>query len=166
MKRWRNIVFFLLTLGLTSCGIIKNHSENLKNLSRCRFEFVNAEKKVSFREPTSNLWNYVISLNFKGINPNDVAVRIGSYRLDLFVNDRYLTQINTNGSIILAPQSTTDFCLKAVIAPNGALSLFWKKLRKKRIEYRVVGTFTLNLGIFKRDVSVNLFKFVENDDND
>jgi LEA14-like dessication related protein len=136
MKQWRIVLVYLCALSVSSCGIIKNHSENLKNLSRCRFEFVNAERKVSFSEPTANLWNYVISLNFQGINPNDVPVRIGSYRLDLFVNDRYLTQINTNGSIILAPQSSTDFCLKAVIAPNAALSLFWKKLRKKRIEYR------------------------------
>jgi len=42
--------------------------------------------------------------------------------------------------------------------------LFWKKLRNKRIEYRVSGTFYLKLGVVRLPFTINLLRLVDNPD--
>lgn len=155
-------LFLLLPILLTSCGAIKNQAENIEALSRCTFNLVDVTKKISFTEKTNNIWNYVITLNFEGINPNQREVLIGEYDLDLYVNDRLLGKITNSLPLTLKSNGSTNFTLKAIISPSGALSLFWKKLRNKRIAYRVAGTFYLKLGMFRVPVTVNLLRFVDN----
>lgn len=154
------LVFFFAT----GCKVIKNQAENLDALSRCSFDLVNVEKRVSFTEKTNNLWNYVITLNFEGNNPNERDVFIGEYDLDLYVNDRLLSKITNTNPLILKANGTTSFSLKTIVSPSGAFSLFWKKLRNKRIEYRVSGTFYLKLGVVRLPFTINLLRMVDNPD--
>lgn len=157
--------FFLLLvvpLVFSSCRIIKDQADNLNALSQCSFQLVEVDKRVSFTEKTNNLWNYVITLNFAGLNPNERDVLIGEYHLDLYVNDRLLSKITNTTPLVLAANGTTPFTLKTIVSPSGALSLFWKKLRNKRIEYRVTGTFYLRLGMIRLPFSINLLRMVDN----
>jgi LEA14-like dessication related protein len=119
---------------------------------------------VSFTEKTNNLWNYVITLNFEGNNPNERDVFIGEYDLDLYVNDRLLSKITNSNPLVLKANGTTSFSLKTIVSPSGAFSLFWKKLRNKRIEYRVSGTFYLKLGVVRLPFTINLLRLVDNPD--
>lgn len=155
----------LLIHVLLGCSVLQDKMTNVKNLASCKFEIADVDKGVSFRENTNNLWNYVITLKFNGNNPNTEDVKIGNYKLDLFVNGKLLTQLTSPSRFILTAERSTPFEIKAIIAPNAALILFWKKLRKQRIEYQVRGTFYLSLGIFQYPINLNLFKYVENGDD-
>lgn len=152
----------LLLHFVMGCSVLQDKMTNVKNLAECKFEFADVEKKVSFRENTNNFWNYVITLRFNGNNPNTDDVKIGNYKLDLYVNGKLLTQISSPSRFILTAERTTPFEIKAIIAPTAALGLFWKKLQNQRIEYQVRGTFYLALGVFQFPINLNLFKYVEN----
>lgn len=152
----------LLMHVLLGCSVLRDKMTNVKNLASCKFEIADVDKRVSFRENTNNLWNYVITLKFDGNNPNTEDVKIGNYKLDLFVNGKLLTQLTSPSRFILTAERSTPFEIKAIIAPNAALGLFWKKLQNQRIEYQVRGTFYLALGAFQFPINLNLFKYVEN----
>jgi len=149
---------------ISGCATFKQQLKNIRGLSKCDFELDNIDKYISFKEHNGNIWNYVVSIDFNGMNPNDAQVKIANYKLELFVNDNHLTDLKSSDEILLAANETTTFNIKAVIAPSNALDILWKKLRNKRIEYRVRGTFLLKIGKISKPISLNLFKYVENGD--
>lgn len=161
---FQRILIICLLFLISGCATIKEQVRNLKGLSKCSFEINNVDKYLSFKERNGNLFNYVVSIDFNGINPNDLPVKIANYKLELFVNNNLLSELKSSDEIVLSANETTVFNVKAIIAPTDVLSLLWKNLRNKRIEYRVKGTFQLKLGLLSRPISLNLFKFVQNDD--
>jgi hypothetical protein len=158
-------IFLLLfcTITLVNCQLLKSSTEKIKSLSSCKFDLVKVDKKVSFTEKTSNLWNYVIKLNIEAINPSNENITIGSYKLALFANDKWLSNIITEEPIRLTPNDTSIIIAKTIISPSVVLSVFWKNLMNEKIEYKINGTFYLKLGEFSYPFELTLLRVVENE---
>lgn len=155
-------IIFLFFLSFNSCTLLKSSANKAKALAQCKFELVSVDKKVSFTEATSNIWNYVIQLHIAGINPSSENISLGGYRLDLYANDKWISDISTQVPIALKAHGTTMIVAKTVISPSGVFSIFWKKLLNKKIEYKIKGTFFLKLGNFTLPMEVQLVKIVDN----
>lgn len=156
------LLFLFLIPTVNSCQVLKNTANKAKAITQCKFELIDVHKKISFTEKTNNLWNYVITLDIAGTNPTVENITLGEYRLDLYANDKWIANIATKTPIALKPNSKTQIEAKTIISPNGALSIFLKKLFDKPIEYKVQGTFYLNLNGFVFPLELQLFKYVEN----
>lgn len=96
------------------------------------------------------------------MNPNAEDISIGGYKLDLYANDKWVSNISTQQYIVLIANETIIINAKTIISPSGVWSIFWKKLLNKKMEYKVAGTFYLRIGIFTFPVKVNIFKIVDN----
>ena len=158
----KQLLFLFLISSFYSCQLLKNTAAKVKALSQCKFELTDVHKKISFTENTNNLWNYVITLDITASNPTVENIILGEYRLDLYANDKWIAAITTKTPIALNPNSKTLIEAKTIISPSGALSIFLKKLFEKSIEYKVQGTFYLNLKGFIFPLKIQLFKYVEN----
>ena len=162
MQKFLLAKILLIFLLLNSCQVIKKSAHKVKVLSHCKFDLVSVDKKVSFTQHVGNIWNYVIELKIGATNPDSENVRLGGYKLDLYANGKWVSNIATQQSIILKAQETTIINAKTIIAPSGVWSIFWKKLTNQKIEYKVAGTFYLRIGIFTFPIKVMLFKVVDN----
>lgn len=163
MKKYLLFLFIISSIiFFNSCELLRETTDKAKALSQCKFEIISVEKKVSFAEQTSNIWNYVIRLDIAGINPSSENIILGGYKLDLYANDKWISDIATQAPIALKANCTTTIIAKTIFSPSGALSIFWKKLFNKRIEYKIKGTFFLKLGNFSLPIEVQLLKVVDN----
>ena len=158
-------VFFVFVLfhlfSLTGCKLLKNTADRLEALSQCKFELIDIRKKISFTEQTNNLFNYVVTLEIAGINPTIENIKLGQYRFDLYANDKWIGEITSKVPIDLLHNSTTIIEEKIIISPRGAIGVMYKKLFDIPIQYKLTGTFYLNLKGFILPVQVNLLKFVD-----
>ena len=164
MKLLRNLfpfLFLFLTISFTGCKFLKESAA--KALSQCKFVLTKVDKQISFNEHVGNLWNYIITVHIAGTNPTSENISLGSYKLDLFVNDKLFTQMVTQDSIALTPHATTMIDIKAVFSPSGAWIVFWRNLLHKKIVYRIRGTFYLRLGNFIYPFAINLARWEENE---
>jgi len=159
MFQRRYILFCLvcITLLLSSCTFFKNLSSRALAVTQCSIELENVTHKISFKEKTSNIFNYVISVNLIGKNPTDVDVSLGRYKLDLYANDKYITSFTTDTPIKLSANSNTRIPVKLIVAPGTTAGLIFKKLIGKPIEYKVNGTFYLSLGAYTISIERQLF---------
>lgn len=164
--RTRNfrIIIFLVFIIITSnsCQLLRRTADKAKALSQCKFELQKVDKKVSFTQHTGNIWNYVITAHIAGINQSVENISLGSYRLDLYANDKWVTDIATQTPIALKPHETTMIEAKAIFSPSGAWSIFWKKLTNQKIEYRIKGTFYLSIGSFNYPFAIDLVRWEDN----
>ena len=161
---WYFIPVFLLIFlfHLSSCKVFKNSAHKLKALSKCKFELLGVDKKISFTQHVGNIWNYVIEIKIGATNPNAEDISVSGYKLDLYANDKLVSNISTEEHLVLKANETTIINAKTIIAPSGVWSIFWKKLMNKKIEYKVDGTFYFRIGIFYLPIRVTLFKVVDN----
>ncbi|MCX6325031.1 MAG: LEA type 2 family protein [Bacteroidia bacterium] len=161
---WNIILGIILisVLLLPGCQIFNKIGDKAKVLIKCKFELVKVDKKVSFAEKTSNIWNYVIQIDIAGTNPNSENITLGGYKLALYANNKWISDIATQVPISLKANATTIITLKTIISPSGVLGVFWKKLIKKKIEYKIKGTFFLRLENISVPIEVQLFKIVDN----
>ncbi len=163
MKKYLLFLFIISSvIFCNSCQLLRDTADKANALAQCKFELTGVHKKVSFTENTNNLWNYVITLDFSAINPTPENITLGEYRLDLYANDKWISDISTKIPICLKPNGTTLIEAKTIISPNGVLSIFFKKLFDRPIEYKVSGTFYLNLKGFTLPLQLQLIKYVEN----
>ncbi len=162
LNYFTSLLVALLLISLSNCKFLQKTADKAKALSQCKFELKKVDKKVSFTQNVGNVWNYVITAHIAGINPTKEQIGLGRYSLKLFANDKWVTDINSPSSIILIPENTTDIQIKAIIAPNGAWEIFWKKLWNKKIEYRIQGTFYLRLGTFTYPFAIDLVRWEDN----
>lgn len=158
-----SILLLLLSLSFTGCKLLKKTADKAKALSQCKFELKKVDKKISFTQHVGNIWNYVITVHVAGINPTSENISLGSYRLDLYANDKLVTDMATQDPIALIPHDTTMIDMKAIIAPSGVWTIFWKNLMHKKIEYRIRGTFYLRLGNFSYPFAIDLARWEENE---
>ncbi len=128
---------------------------------QCSFELRDVHKKISFTENTNNLFNYVVTLDIAGINPTVENIKLGEYKFDLFANDKWIGNVASTVPIDLFPNSTTMIEEKIIISPRGVIGILFKKLFDISIEYKLVGTFYLNLKGFIFPLQVNLLKFID-----
>lgn len=155
-------VLLIFLFLFSSCKIFKNSTHKIKALSKCKFELVEVNKKVSFTQNVGNIWNYVIEIKIGATNPNTEDISVSGYKLDLYANEKLVSNISTQEHLILKADATTIINAKTIISPSGVWSIFWKKLMNKKIEYKVAGTFYLRIGIFYFPIRVNLFKVMDN----
>lgn len=158
---WATFLFSFFIFA-SSCGLLRRSADKAKALSKCKFELIKVDKKISFTQNVGNIWNYVITAHIAAINPSKENISLGSYSLKLYANDKWVTDITTQTAIIIKPEGTTPIDVKAIIAPNGAWQIFWKKLLNKKIEYRIKGTFYLRLGAISYPFEVNLVRWEDN----
>ncbi|MEI7801711.1 MAG: LEA type 2 family protein [Bacteroidota bacterium] len=159
MKTQVLLILFVVFVG---CGVIKKSSHKIKALSKCKFELIAVDKKVSFTQHVGNIWNYVIEIKIGAINPNSEDISLSGYKFDLYANDKLVSNISTEEHLILKADTTTIINAKTIISPSGVWSIFWKNLMNKKIEYKIAGTFYLRIGIFYLPIQVNLIKIVDN----
>jgi LEA14-like dessication related protein len=155
-------IILISVLLLTGCQIFKKIGDKAKVLIKCKFELVKVDKKVSFAEKTTNIWNYVIQIDIAGTNPNSENIALGGYKLALYVNNKWISDIATQVPLSLKANATTIISLKTIISPSGVLGVFWKKLIKKKIEYKIKGTLFLKIENIIVPIQIQLYKIVEN----
>ena len=159
-RRWKVVAIILLfSFTFTSCKLLKQTAAKAKALTQCRFDVVNVKQKVTLRENTRNFWNYVITINIDATNPTIEKINLGGYALDLYADGKWVGVIKTPVNIALTPTAVTHIPIKTVIAPNGAMSIIWKKLWNKKIQYRIKGTFTVKLGPAVLAIPMDVAKF-------
>lgn len=154
-----NTLSFLIFFS--GCQLIKSTANKVEALTQCTFELADVHKKVSFIENTRNIWNYVIEADINAINPTSETITLGSYELDLYANNKYLSNIATQTPIVLNSNATTTITIKTVISPIGVLRVFLKKLFNKPVEYKINGIFVLQLREFSIPIKCQLVKFVD-----
>lgn len=157
-----------LSFVLNSCSFLKQTKLDLKDkssqflaITSCKFELTDVHKYVSFTQNTSNIWNYVVDFVITIDNPSKHQINLGRYSLDVFVNEKWLCDIQMNDEIILKPEKSTTLNTKAILSPNDAAGLLFKKLFDKKIEYRINGTFYLRIGQFEIPFTKELVKFTD-----
>jgi len=162
LKRYLLFLFIFSTFLLcNSCKLLQSTADKAKALVQCSFELKDVHKKISFKEQTNNLFNYVVTLDIAGINPTVENIKLGEYKFDLFANDKWIGNVASTVPIDLLPNSTSMIEAKIIISPSGAIGILFKKLFEISIEYKLVGTFYLNLKGFVFPLQVNLLKFVD-----
>lgn len=162
MKKYLLFIFiFSAFLFGNSCKVLQRTADKAEALARCKFELKDVRKKISFTEQTNNLFNYVVTLDIAGINPTVENIKLGEYRFDLYANDKWIGGVASKIPIDLTPNATTMIEEKIIISPSGAIGVLFKKLFDIPIEYKLVGTFYLNLKGFVFPLQVNLLKFVD-----
>ena len=157
----KNWIIIILLILLSGCSLLKTPISKAKALSMCTFELIDVNKKISFTERTSNIWNYVIEVTIHAANNSSENISLGRYQFDLYANEKLLSKIETNVPISLKASSTTSIIAKTVVSPSGTLGVFLKKLFDLPIEYKINGTFFLTIGNFTIPLERQLIKFVD-----
>ena len=162
MKNYLLFIFIFSTfLFCNSCKLLQRTADKAKALAQCSFKLKDVHKKISFKEKTNNLFNYVVTLDIAGINPTKENIKLGEYKLDLYANGKWIGDVASTVPIALRPYDTTMIEEKIIISPRGAIGILFKKLFDISIEYKLCGTFYLNLKGFIFPLQADLIKFVD-----
>jgi len=161
VNRYIILVLFIITLS-NGCTVMKNVGAKACAIIQCSIELENIKKYISFTEPTKNLFNYVIEINFIGKNPTIQNISLGRYKFDLYANGKYLSSFDTQIPIRLDANSNTPIQAKILISPETTIGILFKNLFDIPIEYKVNGTFYLSIGNFTLPIERELIKFVNN----
>ena len=149
------ILLFLLPTQLSSINLKKLKSKAKKEIKKVEKKITKTIKPLEIKMEVSNisynplksLNTLVVTVDFKGHNPNDLGVTFNRTEFDLYANDAHLSKFYNDKKIKIPKDGPFSFQEKAEVGILEAGKTIFNAILKKNAVYTVVGTYFIDTPI-------------------
>ncbi len=141
-----------------------------KSLSKTKIKIKNKIKqevkplRIDFKinkinyNPLKNPNSLILNLNFSGENPNPISLSLSRIEFDLYVNEKHTSKFYNDKKIKIPKNGDFKFVENAEINIIEAGKTLFYKIIKKKVNYKITGTYFLKTSIGTFPLKINLME--------
>ena len=144
-KNWKTILLLAIVgvTGTTAIWLKKQYAKLMKNTYEIKSFLI---KKASLEAVT-------FDVVYAYVNNTDIDINLVGQKYDIYVDDKFVTQIKSDIPVILKANATSDIPLTITVNPKDLYAKFQNNLikalsTKQKLKIKMDSTFRIKLGIF------------------